>query len=429
MRIGLKTTIAIWVLCAGAACNSCLGCSSPVEKAGSNLPGSCDQQPPLVEPQKLDVMFMVDDSCSMVPHQEEVARELTTFVSQLREAGGLSQDLRIGVITSSVYENIHIAYPDGGATNFYRYCGSNGSYCSKSGRLQPVPDAAADGGVVLGTGSERVLTSDDPELVDKFSRLVRVGVTGSGQETPFEALRRAFSPPLSTTPLDAGGNGGFLRDGARLLIVVVTDDDDCSEIGEGPSWHAKVWVGSDTSIDDCHNQMASLSPVADYFDVLHGLTDSTGTVKDVVYTAVAPVGIGTKTAMYDPAPDAGIAALDCPQSEAPGFRHREMASLFDVSLANLDSVCRTSYHDTLLNIVSLAGVSQVLNVGGIPDPGVVKVEVTRWNGTIQTCTVDNGGITIVMPTSQDRGSRVYFNASCLRRRDDLGLSVTLLCVY
>jgi hypothetical protein len=413
-----------------SACNGCFGCASPVNTQGSDLPSACQVTPPDVAPQQLDVLFVVDNSASMTDKQEAVAEQLTNFVAQLRTAGGVEQDLRFGVVTSTVYENVR--FPDGTTTFFD--CMSNGSYCSQSGKLQPVPDAAPDGGVVLGTGTERVLTAADPNVVAKFARLVRVGVTGSGQETPFEALRLALSPPLSTTSLDAGGNAGFLRDGARLLIVVVSDDDDCSE----ETRPSTAMVGEDEAVDDCHNAAADLTPVADYFSVFHGVKDSNGTVKDIVYTVIASVAVGTKGVAYAAPPDAGnvptfckwspICAQGCGDSEAPGYRQRQMAAMFDTSLANLDSVCNPDYAQTLLNIANLAGVAQVLELtGGIPDPGLVKVNVVRADHSVQACTTSNGGITLDPPT--DAGTRVHFGATCQRRRDDLGVYVTLLCVY
>jgi hypothetical protein len=429
VRDRLLIAVVVWAIF--SACNGCLGCLSPVDQPGSNLPGTCQAEAPVVDAQKLDVLFVVDNSDSMREEQEGVARELTSFVSELRSAGGVQQDIRVGVITTSVYEHVI----DSTGHDYFLECDNYPPYCSQQGKLQAVPDSAPDGGVILGTGSERVLDNNDPDLVEKFSRLVRVGIYGSGQETPFEALRLAFSTPLSTTPIAMGGNSDFLRDGARLLIVVLSDEDDCSENFVRPS---KVTIGPDPTIDYCGNQGNFLTPVQDYHDLfLSQIKDSKGELKDIVYAAIAPVGIDTKVAMAILSPqvtaDGGtyqtLRNIDCPTSNGPGIRHRKMAELFDSTLANLDSICRPSYHDTLENIAALAGVSQVLEVGGIPDPGVVKVVITRRDNTTQNCSVANGGLTIEPPTSTMPKSRVHFTNTCLRRRDDLSLMVSLLCAY
>ena len=78
------------------------------------------------------------------------------------------------------------------------------------------------------------------------------GTSGSGQETPFEAVRLAVASSLATTPMEQGGNGGFLRDGARLLVVVVTDEEDCSSTQRPPP----VYLTEDTSRDLCSEQAA-----------------------------------------------------------------------------------------------------------------------------------------------------------------------------
>jgi hypothetical protein len=380
----------------------------------------------------------------MADKQEEVAAELTNFVAELRNAGGVPQDIRIGLITTTVYENVYDPAA-GFDPPLYLDCENKApAYCSQSGKLQPVPANLPDGGVDQSTAGQRVLDNTDPMLVAKFARLVRVGVFGSGQETPFEALRLAVTPPLSTTSLDAGGNFGFMRDDARLLIVVLSDEDDCSEMDRP----VKVTIGLDHGIDYCNNQGNFLTPVSTYHDIFTSqIKDTLGNKKDIVYTVIAPVGITTKDAMALVAPgvlldggpellrDGGIEEelhnIDCPNSHGPGIRHRQMAELFDSTLQNLDSVCKPDYHQTLLNIADLAGVSQTLELqGGVPDPNLIKVVITRnATGDAPPCTVANGGITVDPPTSSNPNTRIHFGNTCLRRRDDTGLSVSLLCIY
>lgn len=413
-----------------AGCNGCFGCKSPVDQPGSTISKSCDLESPAARAQKLDVLFVIDNSGSMREEQEAVASELTAFVSALRVSGGIVQDLRVGVITTSVYSHTLV-----NGVDFFADCASRNQFCTQSGKLQPVPELAPDGGVLLGTGSERVLEADDPNLVEKFGRLVRQGTSGSGQETPFEALRLALTGPLASTPIAQGGNGGFLRDGARLLIVVLSDEDDCSENFVRPS---KVTVGDQSDIDYCRDQGSKLTPVADYYDIFSkGLKDSAGTQKEVIYTVIGPVGIGTKAAMgiiaQATSADGGmypqIRNIDCPTSIEPGYRHREMAGLFYTDLSNLDSICKTSYRDTLLAIANLAGVSQTLEVTGIPDEHLVKIEITRTDNTISTCTIDNGGIELYDKPTGDQPGKFHFGAACKRRRDDQKFAMSVLCAY
>lgn len=418
---------ALWVVVTG--CNGCLGLKPPTEQPGSTLPKSCDEMQPDLAAQKLDVLFVIDNSGSMREEQEGVARELTSFVSELKTSGGVDQDIQVGVVTTSVYQ-----HTNSGGFAFYADCQTRGIYCTQTGKLQPVPDANPDGGgVLLGTGSERVLVGTDPQLVEKFARLVQQGTTGSGQETPFEALRLALFD-WQQTPLAQGGNGGFLRDGARLLIVTLTDEDDCSEKFTRPS---KVTIGDQPAINYCGQQSNMLTPVAEYFEIFNGLKNADGTKKEIVYTTIGPVGIATKqvqevlgTAM---GPDGGeypqVRNIDCPTSIQPGVRHRAMAELFFTDLSNLDSICKSDYRETLINIANLAGVAQSLDVSGVPDPGVLQIIIERKDGSKKLCTLDNGGITWDEPTSERPIGRVNFGPDCKRRRDDLSLKIEQLCIY
>ncbi|MBL8951424.1 MAG: VWA domain-containing protein [Myxococcaceae bacterium] len=426
-HLRISVVVAVWAIC--TACNGCFGCKAPPDRPGSTLSKSCDEEQPIVKPQQLDILFVIDNSSSMREEQEGVARELTTFVSKLRMAGGVQQDIRVGAITTTVYEN----FAEGGAPPFLKIC-SNGTgfYCPQSGKLQPVPDRLPDGGFVPGTGSQRKIDADDPELVDKFARLVQQGVDfNSGQETPFEALRIALVDEMAR-PLEQGGNGGFLRDGARLLIVVLTDEDDCSEKVRPPT----VTVGRQPEVDYCGDKGMQLTSVAEYFDILNGLKNPDGSKRDVVYTTIGPVSTVNKAAMKVLTPvvtDAGtyqqVRNIDCPTSIQPGFRHRAMTELFDPKLENLASICQASYAQTLIDIASLAGIQQTLEIEGVPDPGVLQLIIRRADDTLQSCTIDNGGFTWQAPTEAAPVGRATFTPSCLRRLDDLELKIERLCIF
>ncbi len=400
------------VLSAALAFAGCGACQSPVEDPGSTVPGQCQTDQPLIEPQKLDILFVIDNSGSMQDEQEKVAHELTAFIDEVRRGGGVAQDFRVGVITTSVYRHSLI----NNQLDFR-------TYDDQAGKLQAVPDAAPDGGVVLGTGTERMLTGEDPSLVEKFSRLVRQGINGSGQETPFEAVRLALTGHLAQTSLDQGGNGGFLRDRARLLIVVVSDEDDCSETAR-PS---VVTVGTDPSRDYCTEQTNSLTTVERYHEIFtQELRDSTGAQREVVWAVIGPVGQTNKQAQG--IIDQGtVRNVDCPTSYQPGYRQRRMAELFDPQLANLDSICKASYRETLVAIAGLANISQTLEVQNVPDPRLLQVTIIRRDDSPQVCTLSNEGLTAFDPAAVDQPARVHFGGACVRRADDKEVQIRMFC--
>lgn len=409
-----------------SGCQGCFGCAtSPVDGDGSNLPRTCQSAVPNIV-QRLDILFVIDNSNSMASKQERVAQQLINFIAELRKAGGVRQDFHVGVITTSVYQHAKVGGFEEWVTSRFE---------KQAGRLRPIPDAIpqADGGFEYETetNNARFIDGDDLALNDKFTRLVHQGTGGSGQETPFEAVRLALLSDLATTPIADGGNAEFFRDGARLLIVVVSDEDDCSEEIQPAPWQSVVTIGSPTTIDDCLVQKNSLTPVGDYSTWFQGAKDGTGTPREILWAAIAPVGRSDTKQVQEivegTQSDGGeVRNIDCPDSFAPGFRHRQMAEMFDKSLANLDSVCDDSYQDTLSRIADAAGVNQQVSIEHVPDPGILQVTITRADGTKQVCTTMSGLEALdagVAPGSV----LIRFQGDCLRRANDTNVDVRLLC--
>jgi hypothetical protein len=392
----------------GALALACASCLSPVDQPGSTVPGRCVAEAPLIEPQETDILFVIDNSGSMAEEQANLALELPAFIEELKTGGGAAHDFQVGVITTSIYQNAQL---QSGQVIYQEYP-------EESGKLRPVPDEAG------AATQEKVISSSDPALVAKFARLVQQGIVGSGQETPFEAVRLAVTD-LAQVPTSEGGNQGFLRDGARLLVVVVSDEDDCSERARRPP---QVTVGQQQGRDYCREQQDKLTPVAEYYDLFKGLTDSGGALKQVLWAAIAPVSRTTKEAQSIIDQSGVLRNADCPTSVQPGFRQREMASLFDPSLANLDSICNESYRQSLLAIAQIANVNQTLEVRNVPDPRLLQVAITRADGQVQVplCTVANGGVRYE-PGEGERPGRIHFEGTCLRKPNDVSVEVRMLC--
>lgn len=397
-----------------ASCQGCFGCkTSPIDDPNLVLVRSCESAPPLIEPPKLDILFVIDNSNSMREEQEAVARELTGFIDELKKGGGVPTEFNVGVITTAVYLNGRV----GGQTFLL-------NYPKQAGKLRPIPVELADGGVDFDDFSqERLLNGTDPELITKFAKLVKQGTTGSGQETPFEAVRLALLSDLATTPLAQGGNQGFQRDGARLLVVVLTDEDDCSETVRPPT----VSVGDNGAVADCTEKEMQLQTVSEYHRLFtEELKNSDGTPKEIIWTAIAPVSTVNKSAQAF-VDGNQVRNVDCPTSNQGGFRHRAMAEKFDTTLVNLDSICRASFRDTLINIAQLASVSQVIEIANVPDENLMQFSITRKDGAKENCTLSNQGIVSFTRNSEKGTARVQFGNQCKRRADDQSITVRMIC--
>lgn len=138
---------------------------------------------------KADILWVIDDSCSMYDEQARLVDNLGQFVSY---ADSLNSDYQMGITVT-----------DG--------------ISSDAGKLEfcyPHP---------------RVVRHTYPRRDEAFSCLFRVGIDGSpneaGMAAAMRAIQRAQSPIQDPV---ANPNAGFLRDDASLAIVVLTDEDDNS---------------------------------------------------------------------------------------------------------------------------------------------------------------------------------------------------------
>ena len=152
-----------------------------------------------LEAGEVDVLLVIDNSCSMQPYQEELSTNFDAFLTYFIEG---DVDYQIGVVTTSVIDPVAVA----------------GTECT-----QTVVDAIPDAGYLLdGT----FITPEDEDGADIFSDWVNVGICGAGYEMGLEAAYQALTEPIVDGP-----NAGFLREDAYLSIIFVSDEEDSSPKG------------------------------------------------------------------------------------------------------------------------------------------------------------------------------------------------------
>ena len=156
---------------------------------------------------QLDVLFVVDNSPSMLDKQASLAANFPRMIDVLGTLDDGLPDLHIGVVTSDLGTS-------GSQTAPAPDIGSGPGQCHGSGdagNLQQTPAMQArylaDGNY---TGALR----------DAFGDLARVGDQGCGFEQHLGAMRHALDNNAT--------NDGFLRDSANLAVVILADEDDCS---------------------------------------------------------------------------------------------------------------------------------------------------------------------------------------------------------
>lgn len=144
---------------------------------------------------EVDILLVVDNSCSMDPYQQELSQNFSEFLSFFIDA---NVDYHIGVTTTTI--NKPDAYPPS---------------CPET-KIDQIPDP---GRLVDG----RYIDTDTEDAEGVFSEIVNVGVCGSGYEMGLHAAWMAL------TDEDAlADNGDFLRPEASLSVIFVADEQDYS---------------------------------------------------------------------------------------------------------------------------------------------------------------------------------------------------------
>ncbi len=207
MRIHLTWVLALlWI-----AVSACDGTDGPVVDGGDV--GDDDdlvvdeyfQQNPGAD---VDVLFVVDNSCSMAEEQELLMTNFWFFVQHLVDT---SLDYHIGITVLDLWEGAY-GYP-----------------------------AEAEIGALFGTTPIIDRSTADPTTA--FMDNMTMGDDGVGVcEVGLETVYRALSEPLAS-----GVNQGFYRDAARLMVILVSDENDGSvpgsecQLGQGPSDGYEDW--------------------------------------------------------------------------------------------------------------------------------------------------------------------------------------------
>jgi hypothetical protein len=189
----------------GAAVDSAPAPGSPLPGSGVGVGAagsseSCD---------KIDALFVIDNSGSMAEEQDNLARNVPQFISVLdgyRTSSGTSLDYRVGVTTTGRDVTMVVEFPS----------------------LPPVRETnlGDNGALLMGNRcgmQRRWIARGDALVAQTFSCVARVGTHGPAVEMPLYALELALTERVSD-----GTNAGFLRDDALLAVVVLTDEDDCS---------------------------------------------------------------------------------------------------------------------------------------------------------------------------------------------------------
>jgi hypothetical protein len=204
--------------------------------------------------EKVDFLFIVDNSTSMSDDQANLTGSFPGFIQTIQDTIN-AQDYQIMVVDSDEWVG-------GGASNLDIDCSPAPSCC-----LNCAPPATCNGGPCLGppppppapdpppspcdpmlgsgrtldmywepcgiAGDQRYMVDGQPDIEATFSCVATAGQWGDSGERMMEAMVNSVGPGMQ----GAGGcNEGFIRDDAILVVTFITDEPDKESAGDPASW-------------------------------------------------------------------------------------------------------------------------------------------------------------------------------------------------
>lgn len=148
----------------------------------------------------VDVLFVVDNSCSMEEEQDALTTNFPAFIDAFLAMDGLNY--HVGVVSTDMDDASH------------------------AGRLREA-------------NGVRWLVPSSPDPYNTFTSMAFMGTGGAGDEMGSAAARAAL-----TEPLVSGYNAGFLREQAGLAIIIISDEEDDSHMVGVDEAAAIAWLQS-----------------------------------------------------------------------------------------------------------------------------------------------------------------------------------------
>jgi hypothetical protein len=220
-----------------------IGCGGGGEQTYSLLPtGDTFQQATSSQDAKIDILWMVDSSGSMAPHQNNLADNFNAFIGQF-VAKGLDYHMAVASTDAWIRERNYNggtcwSNPNPGQDPNLIYRSSADCLDTKAtfGQLTHFRDGdiyGPQGGSATHSGTYLITSLMSPaSVMSLFSTNIRVGIRGDGSERGFQSLRAVLRRNENGS-VGYGGEthtalSGFRRPEAFLAVIVVADEEDQS---------------------------------------------------------------------------------------------------------------------------------------------------------------------------------------------------------
>lgn len=194
--------------------------------------------------EKIDFLFIVDNSVSMENEQTQLVAAFPGFISAIENTVNAGGNYHVMVTDTDEWGRCNTKNPWTGIDPTSTTCNSyikNTVFqeCDRTlgaGVVNPA-GAFASNKVCPFPAGRRFLQQGDANVSDAFACAAQVGTAGHSSERPMDALLAALAPGINAT---GGCNAGFLRDDALLVVTFISDDPNYEDKGTPDSWYSAV---------------------------------------------------------------------------------------------------------------------------------------------------------------------------------------------
>lgn len=267
---------------------------------------------------KVDLLWVIDNSSSMTPLQQNLTANFNSFISNFVTKG---YDFQLAVTTTEAYASTPAFRNTPALAKFRDGAGSN-----HTGVFTLIPTT--------------------PNLLNIFVTNASQGVGGSGDERAFSSFKAALDSPLNT---------GFVRGGSFLGIIILSDEDDFSN---------PTRAEGDFSSGDHNYAQPGLQTTDTYVNYLDALTLSSGAGRRYSVSAITVL-------------DEACRAQHAAQASSTNIGTRYM-ELVGKTGGVTGSVCDASFATSLANIqAKIVELSTQFYLDAHPAAGTLVVTVNN----------------------------------------------------
>jgi hypothetical protein len=193
--------------------------------------------------QRVDFMFVIDNSVSMDNEQAQLVAAFPGFMDAIQNTLEAGSDYHVMAVDTDAWGRCDTAGwqgydADHDTCNAYVQQ-TTFEECDRTlgaGVLHPAGKKASNM-ECMPFGGNRYLVEGEPDLAGTFACTATVGTAGHDQERPMDAMIAALQPGINGP---GGCNDGFLRDDALLVVTFISDDPNEVDMGTPAEWYQAV---------------------------------------------------------------------------------------------------------------------------------------------------------------------------------------------